>query len=217
LTRACFASCCVTAVLLVLAACSSAPQPSSTPMPTLRPFTSRAADTQTAAPTADPAPPSAPDSPTNTSAMALDRPKRGSSAPVGAVVFGTDFTVASRSVGLIGEKTTFPAGHPIAWRVTLPDATGGESVRVTLTTEDDTETQVDEFVAQPGWNVYYGKSLLTVAPGTYVLHYFVDGHETGSGTFQIKTADALATLTPSASPDTTPFVPYASATQSPLP
>ena len=84
----------------------------------------------------------------------------------------------------------FAAGHQIAWRVTLPAATGGESVRVTLTAEDNTETQVDEFVAQADWNVYYGKSLLTVAPGTYVLHYLVDGHEVGSGTFKIKGPDA---------------------------
>jgi hypothetical protein len=61
-------------------------------------------------------------------------------------------------------------------------------VRVTLTTESDTETLVDQFVAQAGWNVYYGKSLLTVAPGTYVLHYLVDGHEVGSGTFEIAEA-----------------------------
>jgi hypothetical protein len=122
-------------------------------------------------------------------------------------VFGSDFTVAAKTIGLIGEKTTFQAGHPVAWRVTLPAATGGEGVRVTLTTADGTETIVDEFVAQPGWNVYYGKSLLTVAPGTYVLHYFVDGHEVGSGTFKIKTADVLATPTPYSSPDATPTPP----------
>jgi len=200
------------AALLILSACSSAPQQTSTPMPTLPPFATGPAATQPAAPTAS-APAAAPDSPTTTSAIALDKPKRGSNAPEGAVVFGTDFTVGAKSIGLIGEKTTFATGHPVAWRVTLPAATGGESVRVTLTTEDGTETLVDTFVAQPGWNVYYGKSLLTVAPGTYVLHYFVDGHEMGSGTFKIKTADspsavptATPTATPTPAPTTTPTV-----------
>ena len=86
----------------------------------------------------------------------------------------------------------------------MPDATGGESVRVTLTTGNNTETLVDEFVAQAGWNVYYGKSLLTVTPGTYVLHYLVDGHEAGSGTFKIKPSTDVpspgASLTPAPIP-----------------
>jgi hypothetical protein len=96
----------------------------------------------------------------------------------------------ARNVNLSGERTTFSPGREVAWRVTLPAATGGESVRVTLTTEDNVETMVDEFVAQAGWNVYYGKSLLSETPGTYVLHYLVDGHEQGSGTFKIKAVAA---------------------------
>ena len=82
-----------------------------------------------------------------------------------------------------------------------------EKYRVTLTTESNTETVVDEFVAQAGWNVYYGKSLLTVAPGTYVLHYLVDGHELGSGTFMINGPDAVPpvpTGMPSAQPADSP-------------
>jgi hypothetical protein len=112
---------------------------------------------------------------------------------VGAVVFGSALTVAPRSVAVVGERTAFPEGEQIAWRVTLPQAVGGESVRVTLTTADSTETLIDQFVAHPGWNVYYGKQLLTVAPGTYVLHCLVNGHEVGSGTFAIELQESPTT------------------------
>ena len=141
-----------------------------------------------------------PDAPTTTGALAIARPQRGSTAPIGAVVFGTDLKTATHSVNLTGERTTFVAGGPVAWRVTLPAAMGGESVRVTVTTESDTEMVVDEFVAQPGWNVYYGKSDVAVAPGTYVLHYLVGGHEVGSGTFTVEDADLSASPTPESSP-----------------
>jgi len=50
---------------------------------------------------------------------------------------------------------------------------------------------------------------LTVAPGTYVLHYLVDGHEVGSGTFTIKGTDGAtpvpaATQPPMITPTPTP-------------
>jgi hypothetical protein len=168
-----------------LGACSSAP-PAQTQ--TAAPTFNKIGDASSAAatPESTAAIQLLPDSPMSTSALAVTRPQKGSSAPIGAVVFGTDYSTAAKNVTISGERTTFAAGSPIAWRVTLPAATGGESVRVTLSTADNTETRVDEFVAQAGWNVYYGKSLLTVAPGEYVLHYLVDGHEVGSGTFRIK-------------------------------
>ncbi|HEY5519332.1 MAG TPA: hypothetical protein VIK08_01635 [Candidatus Limnocylindrales bacterium] len=190
----------VVAVLALAACASDAPKSTPSPVPTyapstgaglfptLTPVTTMHASTEA----------SIPDSPMTTSAIALDHPKRASSAPEGAIVFGTDVTADSKGVNLAGVRTTFAAGHVIAWRLTLTAATGGESVRVTLTTDAQTETQVDSFVAQAGWDVYYGKSLLTVAPGTYVLHYLIDGHEAGSGTFKIKGPDgAGATPTPS--------------------
>lgn len=183
------------ATAIAVAACASAsPPPTTTPNASTNGTLPRATGVrsfpQPTATATDAATSDIPDAPKTTSAVALTRPQRGSSAPIGAVVFGTDVAAASQKVSVTGERTTFAPGRAVAWRVTLPEATGGESVRVTLTTADDTETLVDEFVAQPGWNVYYGKSLLTVAPGTYVLHYLVDGHETGSGTFKIKGPDA---------------------------
>ncbi len=192
----------VVGAMLALAACSAAPaRPNVTLTPTLAPSVTNSA-TATASPIATAVAPSdeIPDSPMTTKAIAISRPQRGSSAPVGAVVFGTDVTETGRNVTLVNERTSFPAGHNVAWRVTLDAATGGESVRVTLTTESDTETQVDDFVAQAGWNVYYGSSLLTVAPGTYVLHYLIDGHEVGSGTFKIKPSDAVPSVSPEPSP-----------------
>ena len=168
--------------------------------PTAAPRNSSASTTPVSAPTptfADVSISQAPDTPRTTSATTLDRPRRGNQAPVGAVVFGSDYTAASKSVSLVGEKTSFAQGQQVAWRVTLAQAVGGESVRVTLTTADGTETVVDDFVAQTGWNVYYGKQLLTIAPGTYVLHYLVSGHEVGSGTFKIK---AVPSFVPEASP-----------------
>jgi len=144
-----------------------------------------------------------PDAPMTTSAVAVSKPQRGVDAPVGAVVFGTDYKAAAHNVSVVEQQTTFAAGAPVAWRVTLPAATGGESVRVTLTTESNTETVVDQFVAQAGWDVYYGKTLLTVAPGMYVLHYLVDGHELGSGTFEISAA-VPATAAPAPSATSTP-------------
>jgi len=177
---------------IAFAACASAP-PKADPtlLATFVPNNSGSVATPSPQPT-DVAADQIPDAPTTTSAAAVTKPQRGVSAPVGAVVFGTDVSAAGKSVNIVGERTMFAAGHDVAWRVTLPAATGGESVRVTLTTADNTETQVDEFIASAGWNVYYGKSLLTVAPGTYVLHYFVDGHEIGSGTFKIKAADVTS-------------------------
>jgi hypothetical protein len=177
-----------TSAVALLAACSAgAPAASRTPFPTLAPLISATHQVVTIVPsTPSPTPAEVPDSPMTTKAIALSRPNRGSDAPAGAVVFGDDVKVGAQRISVIEESTSFQTGHEIAWRVTLPAAIGGESVRVTLTTEANTETLVDEFVAQTGWNVYYGKQLLTVAPGTYVLHYLVDGHEVGSGTFKIK-------------------------------
>lgn len=177
----------------VVGACASVPPrdiPTLIPLPT--PTASVSAATPSAAPTASDASVSneIPDSPMTTRALALERPQRGSGAPVGAVVFGTDVDEAGKNVSVVDPRTSFAAGDEVAWRVTLPAATGGESVRVTLSTDSNTETLVDDFVDQSGWNVFYGKSLLTVAPGTYVLHYLVDGHELGSGTFKIKPGDA---------------------------
>lgn len=175
-----------------LAACSSGPPRA---IPTLIPTLAPPTPVPTLA-TAEPTPTDVipsddiPDMPMTTSAIAIVRPQRGTTAPIGAVIFGTDVDTSGKNIGLVGEGTTFTVGDEIAWRVTLPTAIGGESVRVTLTTVDNTETLVDEFVDQAGWNVYYGKSLLTVAPGTYVLHYLVDGHELGSGTFKIKGSDS---------------------------
>jgi len=125
------------------------------------------------------------DAPLNSSARALAKPRRGTDVPEGAVIFGADYASSAKAVELVGQRTEFEAGSEVAWRVALPAARGGESVRVTLTTEDGTETQVDNFVAMAGWNVYFGKSMLTVEPGTYVLHYLYDGHEVGSGTFTL--------------------------------
>jgi hypothetical protein len=180
-------------LVMVLAACASEPASTAkTPFPTLAPLItgSNPAFTPAISPSPEPTTAEVPDSPMHTSAVTLSRPNRGSTAPTGAVIFGNDVAATTQKVSIDGERTQFPAGHEVAWRVTLPAATGGESVRVTLTTDQNTETLVDEFVAQSGWNVYYGKSLLTVAPGTYVLHYLVDGHEVGSGTFKIKPSDA---------------------------
>ena len=189
--------------LLVLASCASgAPKSTPSPISTFAPYTGAGLFPTVTPETTTHASieASIPDSPMTTSAAALDHPKRGASAPEGAIVFGTDVTADSKGVNLAGVRTTFVAGHVVAWRLTLSAATGGESVRVTLTTDAQTETQVDSFVAQAGWDVYYGKSLLTVAPGTYVLHYLIDGHEVGSGTFKIKGSDgAGATPTPSIS------------------
>jgi len=190
LTRFAFVVCAAAA----LAACTSAP-PRTIPtlIPTLPPPTPAGTPAPPAAsPTAPPASDSIPDSPMTTSAIAISRPQHGSTAPVGAITFGTDVDTSGKNVSLVGEQTTFSAGDEVAWRVTLPTAVGGESVRVTLTTEDNTETLVDQFVDQAGWNVFYGKSLLTVVPGTYVLHYLVDGHELGSGTFKIKPGNGSA-------------------------
>ena len=192
--------------VLAVSACSSAPPHAPVTLtPTLAPYVS-----SSIVPTASPDATDPPSSdgiaaaPMTTSAIALSKPQRGTTAPVGAVVFGTDVTSAGRAVSLTNERTMFAAGHPIAWRVTLPAATGGESVRVTMTTADNTQTLVDEFVAQAGWDVYYGKSVLTVAPGTYVLHYLVNGHEAGSGTFKIKPSTDVpspgASMTPAPTP-----------------
>ena len=184
---------------LAVSACSSAPPHAPVTLtPTLAPYVSNSI-TATASPDATdpPASDDIPATPMTTSAVALAKPQRGSSAPVGAVVFGTDVSSGGHTVTVTGQRTTFAAGHPIAWRVTLPAAIGGESVRVTMTTADNAETLVDEFVAQAGWNVYYGKSVLTLAPGTYVLHYLVDGHEVGSGTFKIKASADVGGPTPS--------------------
>jgi hypothetical protein len=185
------------AIVACVSACASAAPTSKSPIPTLGAFTPGSTTATIAPEVTEPdieSPASAsdiPDAPVSTKATALIHPQRGSAAPVGAVVFGNDVTEGAKAVNVTGERTLFTAGHQIAWRVTLPDAIGGESVRVTLTGADNSEKQIDEFVAQPGWNVYYGKSLLTVAPGTYVLHYLVDGHEQGSGTFKIRGPDAV--------------------------
>jgi len=222
------------ATVALIAACSSAtPRTVTTPIPTLVSFNANSLDATLAPGPTNQAIASSstdlPESPTTTSALALTKASRGSSVPVGAVVFGSDVSAAAKAVSVVGERTSFPVGHAIAWRVTLPAATGGESVRVTLTTADNTETQVDAFVAQAGWNVYYGKSLLTVAPGTYVLHYLVDGHEVGSGTFKIKAADpvvpaptaaasvAAETLAPAAATATNTPTPQATDTPTPQP
>jgi hypothetical protein len=196
LVRLAFVACAAAAI----AACSSAP-PRDIPtlIPTLAPPTP-----VPALASADPTPTDViptddiPDMPMTTGAIAISRPQRGTTAPTGAIVFGTDVDTSGKNVSVVGEGTTFTAGDEIAWRVTLPTAIGGESVRVTLTTDDNTETLVDQFVDQAGWNVYYGKALLTVVPGTYVLHYLVDGHELGSGTFKIKDGGSPA-VTSSAS------------------
>ena len=199
----------VLAATALTACASGAPKSTPSPIPTYAPLTDAGLfPTLTPLTTTGATPEaSAPDSPMTTSAVALDHHKRGASAPEGAIVFGTDVTADSKSVNLSGVRTTFAAGHLVAWRLTLTAATGGESVRVTLTTDSQTETQVDTFVAQAGWDVYYGKSLLTVAPGTYVLHYLVDGHEVGSGTFKIKAADG-AVMTPTPTPTPTPSIAY---------
>ena len=191
----------VLAAIALTACASGAPKSTQSPIPTYAPYTAAGLFPTITPHMSTSATPeaSAPDSPMTTSAVALDHPKRGASAPEGAIVFGADVTADSKSVNLSGVRTTFAAGHVVAWRLTLAAATGGESVRVTLTTDNQTETQVDTFVAQAGWNVYYGKSMLTVAPGTYVLHYLVDGHEVGSGTFKIKAADG-AVMTPTPTP-----------------
>ncbi len=183
----------VAIAVMTAAACSSTPlHTAPAVLPTLAPYPAAVTPTPSAPATAAPTISEVPASPMTTSALAVNKPQRGTTAPVGTVVFGTDYTVGNRNVKVVNEQTAFPAGDPIAWRVTLPAATGGESVRVTMTTQDGSETQVDEFVARTGWNVYYGKSLLTVAAGTYVLHYLVDGEEVGSGTFKIKRAKAVA-------------------------
>src|SRR3954452_20323066 len=209
-------------VTIALAACSSAAdKPQSTPIPTFTQQTG-AASPSVPAPTSAVATNEIPDAPMTTSAVAVSKPQRGVDAPVGAIVFGSDCKVATHSVSLVDQQTTFAAGADVAWRVTLPTATGGESVRVTLTTESNTETVVDQFVAQAGWNVYYGKSLLTAVPGMYVLHYLVDGHELGSGTFEISACLATALPAPSSSPTTQPTpaatpTPTKTPTQTPTP
>jgi len=190
----------IAAALAVVACATDTPNSTPSPIPTYAPYTGEGLfptlpqDTATNQPS-----PVAPDSPMTTCAAALDHPRRGSQAPDGAILFGTDYSADGKSVTLVGQRTTFVSGREIAWRLSLPAATGGESVRVTLSTESGTVTQVDSFVAQGGWNVYYGKTLLTVSLGTYVLHYLFDGHEVGSGTFKVKAMDA-AGPTPTPTP-----------------
>jgi hypothetical protein len=195
----------VAAAALTVVACASAPpRPSASDIPTLMPLVGSSVSAPTpSAQATTPVSDELPDTPMTTSALTVSRPQRGSGgAPVGAVVFGTDVNVG-RTVNVVNQRTTFPAGRQVAWRVALPAAIGGESVRVTLTAADDAETLVDQFIAKAGWNLYYGKSLLTVAPGTYVLHYLVDGHELGSGTFKIKAADPTVPA-PTGLPELTP-------------
>ena len=103
--------------ILTVVGCSSAQQtqrPNVTLTPTLAPYVSNAA-TATAAPIATGA--AATDdisaAPLHTSAIAINKPLRGSDAPVGAVVFGTDVTAGGKNVTLTGQRTTFAAGHEI--------------------------------------------------------------------------------------------------------
>jgi hypothetical protein len=196
--RVALAALVATLVAALIGGCASAPPAAEkTPFPTLAPLITGSNPAFTPGPpSSSPTTAPVPDPPMTTKAVALSRPNRGSGAPAGAIVFGNDVIESGQRVTVDSQRTQFAAGHEIAWRVTLPAATGGESVRITLTTEANTETLVDEFVAQAGWNVYYGRQLLTVAPGTYVLHYLVDGHEKGSGTFKIKPGDDTGGATP---------------------
>jgi hypothetical protein len=209
LTRVAFARAALVglATMTVMACAAGGEEPEITSIPTFGRGRSPAATTRSttiAVPQASSASTDEiPDAPTTTSAVAIPRPQRGASAPVGAIVFGADLRTAPHVVSVVDEQTTFAAGDAVAWRVTLPAATGGESVRVMVTTEDDTEMVVDRFVAQAGWNVYYGKSVVTVAPGMYVLHYFVDGHEVGSGTFSVEQAATGPTTQTSVTPTAT--------------
>ena len=189
-----------TVAVIAVAACGSgAPKPSPSPVPTSPPYSGSGlfpVPTPSAAPASVLPVATSSDAPMVTSAAALDHRHRGSQAPDGTIIFGTDYAADSKGVTLTGERTTFAAGHEIAWRLTLPAATGGENVRVTLTTDSGAETQVDSFVAQNGWDVYYGKAMLSVMPGTYALHYLFDGQDVGSGAFKIKAADGSGVASP---------------------
>ncbi len=131
----------------------------------------------------------------NTSATHVQRPNRGIAGEVGEILFGTGYNVG-RNVKLLGERNRFPLGTDVAWRVTLSSAAGGESVAVVLVDDDGSETLVDEFTAEAGWNVYYGQLSSDLPAGTYRLRYYVDDKQTAGGRFTIRGAAAAPTPRP---------------------
>jgi hypothetical protein len=173
-------------VALLATACGfGAPGPS--PSPSAAPQTQAPAATVRPAITPRPATPQPSAEPTEeprTFATNIERPNRGISAEPGTVIFGSAYE-EGRNIRVTDERSRFGTDADIAWRVTLPPAEGGESISVVLLTAD-TETIIDEFTADEGWNVYYGTLSAPHAPGAYRLRYFVNDELAGGGRFTVR-------------------------------